>query len=196
MRTILNLRTLAMVSLLLFGCCVAIGQGQVDAKAANLKKLETSLAAAKAKVDLNERKLAVADSLITAGTKLIADSKSETKAIDSEMKKLDKDFAAEQKPLTKLTTSKDKEEATKAKADLKALNTQYKADSKALTTRLTAATKKATTGNANITKGKAQKAALKDSMKLAKESLDAAQKKYDAATGADEKPAAKSKKKK
>jgi chromosome segregation ATPase len=194
MKTILNLRTFSIVSLFLFA--TGIVMAQVDQKAANLKKAETSLAAANAKVAVIERKIAVADSLITAGNQLIADSKSETKAVDAEMKKVDKEFASQQKPLTKLSTGKDKEEATKAKADLKALNTQYKADNKALTTRLAAATKKATTGNANITKGKASKASSKDALKLANQTLDAAQKKYDALNGTDEKAASKTKKKK
>jgi hypothetical protein len=173
----------------------ALIQAQTDKKEVELKKLEAGIVAAKAKVALNERKLAVADSLITVGTKMIADSKTETKVIDGEAKKLDKEYASKQKQLTKLTTSKDKEEATKARADLKALNTQYRADTKALTTRLTSATKKATTGNANITKGKTAKANLKDPMKLSKATLDAAQKKYDVATGTNEK-STKDKKKK
>jgi len=51
-----------------------------DKKAAELKRLETGVNTAKTKVDLNERKLAVADSLITAGNQLTSESKTETKS--------------------------------------------------------------------------------------------------------------------
>jgi hypothetical protein len=178
MRTIFKFRFFVMLSIILL--VPAITQAQADKKEIELKKLEAGVNTAKAKVALNERKLAVADSLITAGTKLIAESKSETKAIDAEAKKVDKEFATQQKPLTKQSSSKVPEEAKQARADLKALNTQYKADTKALTTRLTAATKKGTTGNADIAKGKAAKSNVKDALKLSKEALDVAQQKYDA----------------
>ena len=194
MKAKFNFRTLAVLTLLIFAPVLI--QAQTDKKEIELKKLEAGIAAARAKVELNERKMATADSLINAGTKLIAESKTESKAIDSEAKKLDKDFATQQKSLTKLSTSKDKEEATKSRADLKALNTQYKADTKVLTTRLASATKKGTTGNANITKGKAAKANLKDVIKISNASLDAAQKKYDAANSSGETATQKDKKKK
>ena len=155
MSAIMNFRILVMLSFLLL--IPVITRAQTDKKAAELKKLETSVATAKAKVALNERQLANSDSLITLGTQLIAESKTETKAIEAERKKLDKDNAAKQKPLTKLSTSKDKGESSKARADLKALDTQYKLDSKALGSRLKDATKKLTTGNSNLTKGKATK---------------------------------------
>jgi hypothetical protein len=183
MKTKMNFRICVMLAFLVLTTSVIQAQ-VVDKKEAELKRLETGVNTAKGKVAVLERKTAVADSLITAGTKMISESKSETKTVEAEIKKLDKEFAAEQKPLTKLTTSKDKDEATQARNDLKALNLKYKADSKALTTRLNAATKKATTGDANINKGKAAKAAAKDAMKAAKETLAAAQKKYDTASGA------------
>ena len=178
MRTIFKFRFFVILSVILL--VPAITQAQADKKEIELKKLEAGVNTAKAKVALNERKLAVADSLITAGTTLIAESKTETKAINAEAKKVDKEFAANEKPLTKQTASKEKEEATQARTQLKALNAQYKADTKALTTRLTAATKKETTGNANIAKGKAAKSNVKDALKLSREALDVAQEKYDA----------------
>jgi hypothetical protein len=165
-----------------------------DKKAAELKRLETGVNTAKTKVDLNERKLAVADSLITAGNQLTSESKTETKAITAEKKKLDKDYASQQKSLTKLTTSKDKDEATQARADLKALNTKYKSDAKALDIRLREATKKSTTGTSDLTKGKANKSTAKDALKISKENLAAAQQKYDAASNAGEKATTKKKK--
>ena len=171
-------------------------QAQTDKKAAELKKLENNVANAKAKVALNEHQLTVSDSLITTGNQQIAESKTETKAIEAERKKLDKDNATQKKSLMKLTTSKDKEEAVKARADLKALNTQYMADSKALNLRSKDATKKMTTGNTNLTKGKANKKSAKDALKLSQNALDAAQAKYDDATAPAENSGGKNKKKK
>ncbi len=194
MSTKMNFRILVMLSFLLL--IPVITRAQTDKKAAELKKLETSIATAKAKVALNERQLTISDSLITAGTQLIAESKTETKAIEAERKKLDKDNATKQKPLTKLSTSKDKGESTKAKADLKALDAQYKLDSKALGTRLRDATKKMTIGNSNLTKGKATKKSAKDALKISHAALDAAQAKYDAASASGEKTTGKDKKKK
>jgi len=194
MKTKLNFRIFVMLAFLLFA--TALTQAQTDKKAVELKKLETGLAIAKAKVALNERKLNTADSLITVGTKLTAESKAETKAIAAERKVLDKDYSTQQKSVTRLSTSKDKEVATKAKADLKTMGAQYKLDSKALDTRLNIATKKSTTGEANITKGKTVKANTKDALKTSKANLDAAQEKYDVATGSGEKATQKDKKKK
>ena len=50
-------------------------QAQTDKKEAELKKLETSLTTAKAKVALNEAQLAKSDSLITSGTQMIAEQR-------------------------------------------------------------------------------------------------------------------------
>ena len=124
MNVIMNYRILILLSFLLL--VPVISQAQTDKKATELKNLETGITTAKAKIALNERKLTIADSLITSGTQLIAESKTETKAIEAERKKLDKDNTAKQKPLTKLSTSKDKGESNKARADLKALDAQYK----------------------------------------------------------------------
>ena len=194
MRTIVNFRILIILSFLLL--VPVLTQTQTDKNAAKLKNLETSVATAKAKVALNERKLTIADSLITLGTQLIAESKTETKAIEAERKKLDKENATQQKPLTKLSTSKDKEEAATAKADLKALVTQYKLDTKALDIRLKNATKKSTVGNANLTKGKAGKKTAQDALKTTRAALKAAQEKRDAASASGVTNTAKDKKKK
>jgi chromosome segregation ATPase len=156
---------------------------QTDKKAAEIKRLETTLATAKKNVAKNERSIAVADSLITKGTEQLNESKAETKALDTERKTLDKQYATQKKTLDKLTTSKDKEEATKAKTDMKALDTKYMADSKALDTKLKDATKKSTTGSSNLNKGKTGKKNATDALKTSQASLDAAQEKYDIATG-------------
>jgi chromosome segregation ATPase len=156
---------------------------QTDKKAAEIKRLETALNTAKKNVAKNERALVVADSLITKGTEQVNESKTETKTIETERKTLDKQHATEKKALEKLTTSKDKDEAAKAKTDMKALDAKYMADSKASDTKLKEATKKSTTGSANVSKGKAGKTNATAALKTAQVSLDAAQEKYDIATG-------------
>ena len=194
MRIIMNFRILIMLSIFLL--VPVITRAQTDKKADELKRLETSLAAAKARVALNERQLDVADSLITMGTQMTADSKSETKAIETDRKKLDKENVTQQKALLKLSNSKDKEESTKARADLKALDIQYRSDSKALSTRLRDATKKMSVGNANLTRGKATKKNAQDALKISKANLANVQARYDTATGTVDKPTSKDKKKK
>ncbi len=180
MKTIKNLLGISLITgLILFPIQAT---AQTDAKAAQLKTLETSLANAKARVALQEKKIAAADSTVNAGTQLIKSSKTELKAVDAESKKLEKDYAAKQKPLQKLTASKDKAEAAKARADIKALDTQYKIDNKALETRLREATKKQTTGASAIERGKTAKKNAQDGLKAATAALKTAQAKYDAAT--------------
>jgi chromosome segregation ATPase len=156
---------------------------QTDKKAAEIKRLETALATAKKNVAKNERALAVADSLITKGTEQVNESKAETKAIETERKTLDKQYATQKKALEKQTNGKDKAAATQAMADMKALDTKYRADAKALDTRLKDATKKSTTGSSNVSKGKAGKSTATNALETAQASLDAAQEKYDIATG-------------
>lgn len=194
MSTVKNFRILIILPFLLL--TPVLTNAQADKKQAELKKLETSLEAAKAKVALNEQQLAKSDSLITLGTQMLAEAKTENKAIETDRKKLDKDKAGSQKSLTKLTTSKDKDESVKARADLKALDLQYKSDLKALSTRLKDATKKMSTGNANLAKGKAGKKNAQDALKISRKSLEIAQEKYDNANGSTEDATSKVKKKK
>ena len=194
MSTVKNFRILILLPFLLLTSVLA--NAQADKKQAELKKLETSLAAAKAKVALNEQQLSKSDSLITLGTQMTAEAKTENKAIDADRKKLDKDYATNKKSLTKLSTSKDKDESSKARADLKALSLQYNSDSKALGTRLKDATKKMSTGNANLTRGKAGKKSAQDALKISRKTLDSAQEKYDSANGSEATTTSKDKKKK
>jgi hypothetical protein len=194
MSTVKSFRILIVLPFLLL--TPVLTNAQADKKQAELKKLETSLAAAKAKVALNEQQSAKSDSLINLGTQMIAESKTETKAIEAARKKLDKDNVNSQKSLTKLSASKDKDESSKAKADLKALDVQYKSDSKALDTRLKDATKKMSAGNANLAKGKAGKKNAQDALKISRKTLDTAQEKYDNANGSGVNTTSKEKKKK
>jgi len=194
MSTVKSFRILIVLPFLLL--TPVLTNAQADKKEADLKKLETSLAAAKAKVALNEQQLAKSDSLINVGTQMIAESKTETKAIEADRKKLDKDNITSQKPLNKLSTSKDKEESSKARADLKTLDVQYKSDSKALGTRMKDATKKMSAGNANLTKGKAGKKNAQDALKISRKALDTAQEKYDNANNSGVNTTSKEKKKK
>jgi hypothetical protein len=194
MSTVKNFQILILLPFLLLTSVLA--NAQADKKQAELKKLETSLATAKAKVALNEQQLSKSDSLITLGTQMTAEAKTENKAIEADRKKLDKEYATNQKSLTKLSTSKDKDESSKARADLKALSLQYNSDSKALGARLKDATKKMSTGNANLTRGKAGKKSAQDALKISRKSLDIAQEKYDSANDSVTTTTSKDKKKK
>ncbi len=189
----MKLKSLVFV-MFLFSVVSVMGQSAADKKAAEIKKLEGALKTAQAKVDAIEKKNAVADSLIDAGSNFLAEAKVEIKAATQQRKALDKEYAASKKPLNKLIGSKDKSIATQAKADLKALDVQYKADVKASDNAGKAAVKKLTTGDANIAKGKAALKSNDAAMKSAMTALDLAQSKYDTAAGVE--PPAKDKKKK
>ena len=170
----MKFRTLVILPFFLLISVLANGQtpSPADKKAAELKKLEASLTAAKNKVALNERQLNIADSLSSTGADMVAEAKTETKAIASERKSVDKTYASAKKPLVKSSTSKDKDEATQAKTEIKALDAKYKADTKALDARLKVATKKSTTGTANVTKGKTAKKAIDDAVSAITKDLD------------------------
>lgn len=159
---------------------------QSDKKAAELKKLDTGITTAKNNVAKNEKLLVVAESLLSAGTTQVNESKAEIKSITTERKKLDKDYATSKKSLDKLATSKDKAEVTRAKTDIKALDTKYKADVKAMDLLFKDATKKSTTGSANLSKGKTSKKTAEDGLKTSRAALEAAQAKYDATAGVGE----------
>lgn len=156
-----------------------------DKKEAEIKRLETALKTAQTNLAKAEKAAAASDSLVETGTQMIADSKSETKQAEADKKALDKEYATSKKPLEKSANSKDKETATGARTELKALDTKYKADSKAIDTKLKEAAKKKATGEANVNKGKAQKKPAAEALKMKQASVDAAQAKYDAATGAE-----------
>ncbi len=156
-----------------------------DKKEAEIKRLETALKTAQANLAKAEKAVAVSDSLVETGNQMIADSKSETKQAEAEKKALDKEYATSKKPLEKQANSKDKETATGARTEIKALDTKYKADTKAVDTKIKDALKKKTTGEANVNKGKASKKPAADALKMKQASVDAAQAKYDAATGAE-----------
>jgi hypothetical protein len=170
------------VSMVLFLISAKVN-AQADKKGTEIKRLETALAVAKKNVAKHERSLAIADSLLTKGTEQVNESKAEAKAIDTERKTMDKEYATQKKALEKAAKAKDKSEATKAMNDMKALDLKYRTDTKALDTRLRDVTKKSTTGSANVSKGKTGKTNATNALKTAQASLDAAQEKYDIATG-------------
>jgi hypothetical protein len=180
-------RTLFLIVLFQLVFLTAVAQG--NKKDAQLKNLEASVANARARVALNEKKVADADSIINSGKKMIDESKTEAKSVDSDSRQLEKDYAARRNSLVKLTKSKEKAEANRAKTELRALETGYKASNRILETRLRDATKKQTTGIANIQKGRTSRKNAMDALKVSNNTLKAVQKKYDAAAGsADKKP--------
>jgi hypothetical protein len=158
---------------------------QTDRKAMERKKLETNRNTARTKVEHSRRMVEVSDSLTTTGIQMVNDAKADLKSVETDRKKVDKEYAANEKLLLKQSNSKDKAEADKAKAELKKLDTQYKADAKALATREKDANKKWTTGESNMARGKASKKTAEDALKTSQQALDAAEASYNAASGED-----------
>jgi septal ring factor EnvC (AmiA/AmiB activator) len=179
MKTVINYRIPVIMAFFLVA--TVFTQAQSFRKAAELRSLNKGIAEAKAKVALNEKKVSAADSIINLGSRLISESKKETKAAEAERRKLDKDYAAPKKSLAKLSSSGNRVESTKARADLKALSSQYRSDIKTLTTRLREATKKLAKGEANVKRGKAARKSAMHALKASKAQLKDAQAKYDAA---------------
>jgi hypothetical protein len=165
--------------LLLFLSPLAVAQ--TDRKAAELKNLEKNLAVARARVVLNQKQLVAADSLISLGQQMIKEGKSEVKAVYAESDEIEKEYASKHKPLEKLSTSKDKAEVIKARADLKALDAKYRADNVSLEIRLKSAERKQTSGASYIARGKTARLNARDALKTSGSALKAAQEKYDSA---------------
>jgi hypothetical protein len=167
----------------LFLCSSLTAAGQTDKKAAEMKNLEVGIANAKARVAMNEKKLAEADSLINAGKNMILESKAEARNVDSDSRKLEKDYASQYHSLRNLSNSRDKTTANKAKTDSRALDKEYKASNRALETRLRDATKKQTTGITYIQKGKTARKNATEAITVANKTLKILQKKYNTAIG-------------
>lgn len=168
--------------LYLFLLSPAFTLAQQGSGTSDLTRLETAINDAKDRVALNEKKIAAADSLIDAGKKMIDESKDEIKAIDAESKKYEKDYAARYKVVKKLTGSKDKAEAKKAAADLRALETEHRNTNRAFEARMNNAYKKQTVGLSAIDKGQKAKYYAKTALDTSNDALKAAQKKYGDAT--------------
>ncbi|MFN8208191.1 MAG: hypothetical protein U0T82_12395 [Bacteroidales bacterium] len=166
-------------------CIPLIMSGQADKKAAEKKRLEGAIAAAQANVAKYERQLAIADSLMQTGTASMTEAEGEFTAIDADRKREEKEYATEKKLLTKMANASDKEEALKAKNDLKALETKQKGQVKEIDTRVKLVNKKYLTGEANYNKGKGMKKPAKDGLATAQEALAAAEAKLEAAENPD-----------
>jgi septal ring factor EnvC (AmiA/AmiB activator) len=154
---------------------------QTDRKAAELKNLEKGLSLAKARVALAQKQMEAADSIIILGQQMIREGKAEVKAIYSDSDKIEKEYASAHKPLEKLSTSKDKAEAAKARTDLKALDAKYRTDNISLETRLRNAERKQTSGASYIARGKTARLNARDALKTSTAALKAAQEKYESA---------------
>jgi hypothetical protein len=172
-----------MLALLL--CFPLFMSGQVDKKAAEKKKMEGAIAAAQANVAKYERQIVIADSLVQTGTAAMSEAEGEFSSIDADRKREEKEYATEKKLLTKMANAKDKEEAMKAKAELKTLETKQKNQQKELDNRVKTVNKKYLSGEANVNKGKGMKKPAKDGLSTAQDALDAAEAKLDAAENPD-----------
>ncbi len=154
---------------------------QTDKNDLKLQKLKENVARYEAKVAAKERKMEIADSLVTTGEYMMYDAEDVFEDVEEEQSTLDKEYKTKYKELAKLQKSKDTETVNKAAADLKALEIQYKADTKVLDTRIKELTKKAMKGQSNMDKGKDMQKTTSQYLKEAKERLEAAKEKYEAA---------------
>lgn len=156
--------------------------GQTDRRAAELKNLEKNIAVARTRVELNQKQLAAADSLINLGQHMIKEGKSEVKVVYKESDDLEKKYASEHKTVENLLKSKEKAEVTKARADLKALDAKYRADNVLLEVRLKSAERKQSSGATYIARGKTARLNARDALKTSTSTLKTAQEKFDDAS--------------
>ena len=152
-------------------------------KAADLKRLETTVGTAKVSLDKAERRATIADSLLNVGPEMVKQGKADLKQVESEKSTREKGYKAKVKSLDKQLKSKDKSEVAEARKELKSIDTQYRADMKEVATKEREAQKKITTGENNKTRGKSTQKTSRDAVKRAQETLDATQAKLDAAKG-------------
>lgn len=178
MRTAINYRV--PVILAFFLMTTAFTSAQSFRRSAELGSLNKGVVVARAKVAVNEKKVAAADSVINFGSNLTDEATKEIKEVEAERRRLDKEYGARQKTLLKLSASKDRAESGRARADLKALTIKYRSDIKALTNRSKEATKKLTRGDAALKKGKAARQSAAYALKVSKAALKDAQARYDA----------------
>jgi chromosome segregation ATPase len=199
MKAVLNVQKIKTFCLLaamsFFTYSFAQTQSADSKKEAEIKKLENSLAAAKASLTKAEKQEAASDSLVTTGASMVTEGKAALKEIATERKAKDKEYNTQSKPLTKKISSKDKEEAASAKAELAKLDAQYKTDTKELDKKEKEANTKITTGESNANKGKMGKKTSAEALKKAQANYDAAQAKLEAVKSG-EQPSTTGKKKK
>lgn len=180
----------------LFALFLSVGAQTPEAKKeAEMKKLETNLATAKAALAKVEKQKAKNDSLVEVANKMIDEGEAEMKTLEAEVKKADKEYATQVKSLDKQSASKDKETATQAKADLKKLDLQFKADMKVTDTKVKAAMKKMTTGEGMLVKCGTAEKTINEAMKKAMSGVEAVEEKI-AAINAEAASAEKEKEKK
>ncbi|MBN2743118.1 MAG: hypothetical protein JXR39_04400 [Marinilabiliaceae bacterium] len=146
-------------------------------------KHEMAIKKAEDKVAKIEKKMAIADSLITAGNVVKGDLKGEEDGQTGRLKEVQSEYASESKRLEKLMKSKDQTEVKQASLEKKALDAKYKADMKELDAVNKDAAKKAGKAEANIKKGKDLKKVAEKELKVARKELAAAQKAANAPEG-------------
>ncbi|MDP4210850.1 MAG: hypothetical protein Q8928_18730 [Bacteroidota bacterium] len=155
-------------------------------KEADIKRFEATYNTAKAGLAMAEKQAAAADSLLSVGPDMIKEGNATLKEVDAERAAKAKEYKLQTKPLNKRLGSKDKDDATDAKNELKKIDAQFKADMKALDKKEKDAEKKITTGENNKIKGKMNKKTSAEKLKNAQAKFDDAEAKLDAAKGGDE----------
>ena len=99
---------------------------QTDKNELKLQKLKENVARYEDRVTAKERKIEIADSLLTTGENMMFEAEDEFAEVEEEQAMQDKEFKTAYKELSKLQRSKDKETADEALVDMKALETQVR----------------------------------------------------------------------
>jgi hypothetical protein len=176
----LNIKKTGIVLIMVCFSLIGFSQAKPDKNQAEINKLEGQLKTAQVNLSKAVKQDSTADALIESGTNMIKEAATEAKTNDAEQKRLDKEYANQTKLLNKKIGGKDKDAATEAKNDLKALDLKYKADIKDLAAKKKATDKKKVTGDANLTKGKTAKKAAAAPLKLAQTNVSTIEQKIDA----------------
>jgi len=169
------------IQILFIVCAIVISFGvkaQQPSNPATPKpsKEQVALNRAEANQAKIERKIAVADSLMTVGNATVEENQALYDQNQADRKTLDKEYAAKSKELNKALKSKDAQEVAAAKAELKQTDLDYKNAAKKSDTEMKALLKKIDTGLANVNKGKTIKKESSKALKDAQKATAAAEK--------------------
>ena len=105
----------AFLALLIISNCLI---AQTDKNELKLQKLKENVERYEARVAAKERKMEIADSLLTTGENMLFEAEDEFEIVDQEQIALDKEYKASYKELAKLQRSKDETIASKADDEL------------------------------------------------------------------------------
>ncbi len=161
-----NLKNALLVLIFIAGFALTANSQSTSKQEAEIAKLRTQLERARVAHEKQEKKVQIADSLITVGSTMREESSDEIKAAVSAMKARNKEYSTQRKSLEKRLKSKSREDVAEAKAEIKTLDAEYKAELKAHDALMKAQNKKSADGTKNLERGKTMK---KEAGKMLKE---------------------------